>query len=50
MKNPSEEEILPCEECPNPSMCVTYCQAKENLKENVSKDQPELPRDFWEDH
>ena len=50
MKNQSDEEFIPCEDCPNPSMCVTYCRAQESVKENISKVHNEIPRDFWEDH
>lgn len=50
MKNPSDEEFIPCEDCPNPSICVTYCRDQEPLKEDVAKVRKELPKDFWEDH
>ena len=50
MKNPSDEEVLPCEDCPEPSVCLTYCQLRANKEEDVAKGRNELPRDFWEDH
>lgn len=50
MKNPSDEEVVPCDDCPNPGMCITYCRAKEELKEDTAKVRTDLPKDFWEDH
>lgn len=50
MKNQSDEEILPCEDCPDPGTCLTYCQLNEIQKEEVAKIRNELPKDFWEDH
>ena len=49
MKNPSDDEFIPCEDCPD-SMCVTYCQLQKLLSENVAEQRSELPKDFWEDH
>ena len=49
MKNQSDDEFVPCEDCPD-SMCVTYCRIHEDNKENIAKIRDELPRDFWEDH
>ena len=49
MKNPSDDEFVPCEDCPD-SMCLTYCQIQENNKEDIAKIRNELPSDFWEDH
>lgn len=50
MKNQSDDEFIPCEDCPDPGMCLTYCQIQANKQEEVSKIRKELPRDFWEDH
>lgn len=50
MKNQSDEEFIPCEDCPDQGICVTYCRIQESLKEDTATVRNEIPKGFWEDH
>lgn len=47
----TEQDFVPCDDCPNPSGCVTRCGIEQFFKENtnVAEQRGETPEQLWGD-
>lgn len=46
-----EQEFVPCDDCPNPSGCLTRCGIQEYISENtnIAEQRGETPEQLWGD-
>ena len=44
-----EEDFVPCDDCPNPSGCLTQCGIHEwiNKNTNIAEQRGETPAQLW---
>ena len=46
-----EQDFVPCDDCPNPSGCLTRCGIQEYISENtnIAEQRGETPEQLWGD-